>query len=132
MSVNTDKDESVFFMSDDLRGRLNESTIARQSSSSASMKDSKEVFYECSITFKESIVDCDLVGIQIGKSIEKISVCMTENLSSFIKRDKIQSISIYDRSSILVKDFEFNYKDYSVTIERDKDGLRYVVSLIFT
>ena len=131
MSMNIDKDKSVFFMSEDLRGRLNESTIVRQNSSSAKIKEN-EVFYECSIAFVDNVVDCDLVGIQIGKSVEKISMCMTENLSNFIKRDKIHSISIYDRSSVLVKDFEFNYKDYSVTIERDNDGLRYVVSLIFT
>jgi hypothetical protein len=131
MSVNIDKDKSVFFMSDDLRGRLNESTIVRQGTSSP-QKKGNEIFYECSIAFNDDVVDCDLVGIQIGKSVEKISVSMTENLSSFIRRDKIQSISIYDRSAVLVKDFEFNYKDYSVTIERDNDGLRYVVSLIFT
>jgi hypothetical protein len=131
MSTSIDKDESVFFMSDDLRGRLNEGTIVRQGTSSSQKKEN-EVFYECSIAFEDNVVECDLVGIKIGHSVEKISMCMTENLSKIIKRDKIQSISIYDRSSVLVKDFEFNYKDYTVTIERDNDGLRYVVSLIFT
>ena len=131
MSSLTDNDESVFFMSDDLKARLNQGTLESQGKLISKSK-SDTVFYECSIVFDDAVIECDLIGIKLSSGVERISVSMTENLASFIRRDRIQSISLYDRSASLVKDFEFDKNDYSVTIERDKDGLRYVVTLIFT